>query len=159
MCSYDITIIPRYGKPSRQPAEPQQPQIATIGGKEYFGNTAGLGIIETIEQLKIDVRDQNNRICEQGDQISTLKYAVKCLNQDSLSYRKIRHRFLTDYIRTRDSIRSIKHTTVIRANNLAAHGGNALVDAYIFRDQEWDDDEVFEELYRLRFLKVLRFGM
>ena len=36
-------------------AEPQQPQIATIGGKEYFGNTAGLGIIQTIEQLKIAV--------------------------------------------------------------------------------------------------------
>ena len=50
------------GRFTKLRAEPQQPRIATIGGKEYFGNTAGLGITETIEQLKIDVRDRNNRI-------------------------------------------------------------------------------------------------
>ncbi|KAL8716103.1 MAG: hypothetical protein Q9220_000008 [cf. Caloplaca sp. 1 TL-2023] len=68
-----------------------------------------------------------------------------------------RRQFIDRCQRHRLKILGIQGTDAIEASNMAAHDGNALSDAYVFKHDNRSDHSTYSHLYGFQFFQVLNY--
>ena len=149
------------------------------GERTTYGNPPGRTLLEDrndMKQLMKRMQDKLDRVDAQQQQqhahqqqqhahqqkqdaeISDLKNDVKNLRQASLGYRKIRHRFLEVY--HRDVLQDIgrQGRQKISEGNEAAHDGDAVTDASLYKAGERSDERVLADLYGLNATQISILG-
>ena len=71
----------------------------------------------------------------------------------------IRRRFIDHFKRDVLKLSEFQRTDAIKAGNEVAHHGNALSDAYLFKNDGRMDFQVYSRLYGFQFPQVLKYCM
>ena len=112
-----------------------------------------------IEGLQNEARESSNKISTQNLNLLSLEGRVTNLSLVSEGYLDIRMRFLDNYNKKVKHNPAFQKTSSIEIGNLRAHGGDAVVDATLFRDNKrLQDPETYEELYGVEHSKTLEYG-
>jgi hypothetical protein len=107
------------------------------GDPLVYGNSRGRGILEQLDDLQsqVDVL----KVCSDG-------------------YLRIRQRFLDTFRRDILKNPNVRGSSHIQTGNMAAHGGNAVIDARIFKRGARGDLDLMEIIYGLDHDDVLSLG-
>ena len=112
-----------------------------------------------IEALESEAEESKSRSETQERNLLELGGRVKNLTSISQGYLDIRMRFLDNYNKKVKRDPNFQQTTAIEIGNQRAHGGDAEVDALLFRDQKRPEDpETYKELYGVDHSKALQLG-
>ena len=112
-----------------------------------------------IEALESEARESKNNSATQEHNLLALQGQVTDLTSISQGYLDIRMRFLDNYNKKVKRDPAFQQTPAIEIGNQRAHGGDARVDAALFRDQKRPDDpETYKELYGVDHSQALEFG-
>ena len=112
-----------------------------------------------IAELRNEKQELQNQVATQDQNLVALEGRVTDLTFISEGYLQIRMRFLDNYNKSIKRDRAYEYTTSIEEGNARAHGGDAVVDATLFRDNRrpWDPD-TFEDLYGVSPSVALGYG-
>ena len=105
-----------------------------------------------IASLKKEVASHKTTITSQKDDIVALKATTE-------TYYAARSRFFAVYIRDSGTVLSQEDRKLIHQGNIAAHEGNPVVDAMMFKRSIRTDESTFIRLYGLGWSKVLEYGV
>ena len=112
-----------------------------------------------IEALESEAQESKDQSATQEHNLLALQGQVIDLTSISEGYLDIRMRFLDNYNKKVKRNPAFQQTPAIEIGNRRAHGGDARVDAALFRDQKRPDDpETYKELYGVDHSKALEFG-
>ncbi|KAK2765421.1 hypothetical protein FQN54_008269 [Arachnomyces sp. PD_36] len=120
-------------------------------GQPVFGNRHGLQLMDTLEALKTEVKNLNERVTSKDSQVA--KQIAKLERENALfrnrtenaNYRQIRHRFLEAF--RRDS-RLEYDQGHIRSGNQAAHHGDVTADTELYNVPGGrTDPDTMEQIY------------
>ena len=130
---------------------------SNVGEREVYGNQSGINLLqqsEKLAQVSRQIEDLQAQDRNQARQIQALQDQTRQLQDASLGYRQIRHRFLDVYRRDVRRITSPQTFTSIRSGNLRAHAGDCVTDAELYASGERDDAHIFVHIYGLDYQKV-----
>lgn len=116
-----------------------------------WGNSAGLTILERLDGLEKEVAAQNQRLVELEDATEQLKLA-------SAAYFNIRSRFFSIFKRDILGNATPGDQQIIQSCDIAAHNGDALVDAVMFQNAIRSDHSTFRALYGIDYNRVLQYS-
>ena len=112
-----------------------------------------------IEALESESRESKTKSATQDRNLLALEGRVGDLTSISQGYLDIRMRFLDNYNKKVKRNPAFQQTPAIEIGNKRAHGGDAKVDATLFRDQKrLEDPETYKELYGVDHLQALELG-
>lgn len=75
------------------------------------------------------------------------------------SYFAVRSRFFAVFLRDRVGNTTRTEQKLINEGDLAAHGGDPLTDAMMFKKRIRTDDKIFGLLYGMTWTRVMEYGM
>ena len=112
-----------------------------------------------IEALESESRESKTKSATQDRNLLALEGRVGDLTSISQGYLDIRMRFLDNYNKKVKRNPAFQQTPAIEIGNKRAHGGDAKVDATLFRDQKrLEDPETYKELYGVDHSQALELG-
>ena len=112
-----------------------------------------------IQALESESRESKTKSATQDRNLLALEGRVADLTSISQGYLDIRMRFLDNYNKKVKRNPAFQQTPAIEIGNKRAHGGDAEVDATLFRDQKrLEDPETYKELYGVDHLQALELG-
>ena len=112
-----------------------------------------------IEALESEGRESKTKSDTQEHNLLALQGRVTNLTSISQGYLDIRMRFLDNYNKKVKRDPAFQQTAAIEIGNQRAHGGDANVDALLFREQKrLQDPETYKELYGVDHSKALEYG-
>ena len=123
-------------------------------GELCVGNRRGLSLLSglpaRLRALEERSALQERQLTELGDQVLALEYL-------STEYRQARIQFIATFKRDNlDTSDNDSDSKIILEGYMAAEEGNAIADAALYVLKERSDVHVYEELYGLEPLQVLR---
>lgn len=152
-------------------------EIKPIGETMAYGNKLGLDTLLEFEETKANNRHLNDVTSSLQADIKGLKETIKDLQEviktipqelnfvnlrvdESMKHRitgaqvdapylDIRHRFLDVYRRDHGQEMLSTSASNIHRGNIRAHGGDCVVDAYLFTSGQRTDRELMEAIYGL----------
>lgn len=126
-----------------------------------WGNSKGLSVLERLDQMD----EQQKRITfllaetkHLKGVTETLTNEVEALKMTTESYLSVRSRFFAVFLR--DKLLKVTHADkkIIADGNMAAHCGDPLVDAVMFKKKIRSDDKTYYLLYGMQWQRVLEYG-
>ena len=112
-----------------------------------------------VEALESEGRESKTKINTQEVNLLALEGRVTDLTSISQGYLDIRMRYLDNYKKKVKRDPAFQQTPAIEIGNQRAHGGDAKVDALLFREQKrLQDPETYKELYGIDHSKALEYG-
>ena len=145
-----------------------------------WGNTSGLSMLENFSKFEAKLNtlgDQNKSLSDRVGALETENKTLKSTidRQDAEIERqgveirelketspigiKIRNRFFAGYLRnSRNDLYDEDHNqkSIKDDGNEAAHGGEPVIDARLFKERIRSDDDTYMELYGLGYAEVLK---
>ena len=116
-----------------------------------------------MESTKDSIIGVQSQMAEIDGSIISLKSRARTLTATSPEYLNIRRQFI-DVFKKKNNLRNEGHEQDIAVQEItpgtipAAHGGDALADALLYRQDARTDWSIYRELYGLEFDQVLEFG-
>jgi hypothetical protein len=130
-----------------------------------YGNPAGRTLLEERHDMKelmkrLDTQQMKmeTQITDLQHRVGDLQHRVKILTQSSEGYRKIRRRFLEVYRRDILGEADSQGLQRIGDGNQAAHNGDAVADASLYKSGEKYHEKVLVNLYGLTADQILYLG-
>ena len=113
-----------------------------------------------IEMLEDEARESKSETEAQKVHVLALQGRVADLGSISQGYFDIRNRFLDNYNKKVKRDPEYQQSPAIEIGNQRAHGGDARVDALLYREgaRRRRDPETFKELYGIDHSKVFEIG-
>jgi len=143
----------------------EQEELSVNDDPLHVGNHRGLSLIHLpgeIASIKVrmaiveaelgSTRDELASTREEAavhlERTSFLETRIGDLTASLDAYKKIRHRFIDTYIKSKTPGMAAHTRKQIQEGNIAAHGGDAKSDADLYRDgKQRNDIKIFKELY------------
>jgi len=128
----------------------------------YFGNDKGLEKIDESNHLKIKERSTEEKLSYLIERdaiheasIDQLRAEVRVLRASAEGYVQIRARFIENF-RKHVLNEAPINPNIIRTGNVAAHEGDAVADALLYRTERRSDQHIFRLLYGFTHDEVLK---
>lgn len=138
-----------------------------------WGNSRGLTILERFDRMdailashesrhashEMEIASHEMKIASLKKEVASQKDDVVALKATTETYYAVRNRFFAIYIRDSRAVLSQEDRELIHQGNIAAHEGNPVVDAMMFKRSIRTDESTFIRLYGLGWSKVLEYGV
>lgn len=131
-----------------------------------WGNSQGLTVLENQDNMMMLIKSNSDQIASSSDQIASLQQKVELLESEvnalkatTDSYFAVRSRFFAVFLRDRIGKINRADQNLINEGNFAAHGGDPLTDAMMFKKRIRTDDKTFALLYGMSWARVIEYGM
>ncbi|KAF8246400.1 hypothetical protein K440DRAFT_662155 [Wilcoxina mikolae CBS 423.85] len=152
----------------RKALDEEDLHVEEVRGKLFVGNRRGLNLAELMPRVRVleeEVATQKEEIATQKEEIILLKIKVVSL-EDRVSsltmslhaYKLLRNRFISTFKRDKLANATEVDRKIIASGNGWAHGGDAVVDAQLYKSETREgrrDFEAYEKLYGITPLIVL----
>ena len=135
-------------------------KVSRVSESEISGLKSAAQVSKNrIETLEGESEEHKTVRDTQELEVLTLSGRVTDLTSTSQGYLDIRMRFLDNYNKKVKRDPAFQQTAAIEIGNLRAHGGDAYIDATLFRDQKrLEDPGTYKELYGVDHAMVLKLG-
>ena len=135
-------------------------KVSRVSESEISGLKSAAQVSKNrIETLEGESEEHKTVRDTQELEVLTLSGRVTDLTSTSQGYLDIRMRFLDNYNKKVKRDPAFQQTAAIEIGNLRAHGGDAYIDATLFRDQKrLEDPATYKELYGVDHAMVLKLG-
>ena len=124
-----------------------------------WGNSQGLTVLEKQDIMMARIQSLEDIQKQHVSSIAALEADVTALKGTTESYFAVRSRFFAVFIRDKVGKTSRADQKLINKGNFAAHGGDPLTDAMMFKKRIRNDDRTFALLYGLTWARVMEYGM
>lgn len=127
-----------------------------------WGNAQGLTHLEDQDRLKTDSKKHTDQIAyllQKVKKVESLESDMTAIKATTESYFAVRSRFFAVFLRDNFHKSSRADRKLIKEDNFAAHGGDPLTDALMFKKSLRTDDKTFELLYGMTWGRVIEYGM
>jgi hypothetical protein len=128
--------------------------VEEAGGKLMVGNRRGLSLAgrlavleNTVVELKTKSAEQDATIAAQDARNASLEGQVAGLTASVDAYKSVRNRFISTYKRDVLQNDTAADRLIIAAGNVSAHGGDAVIDALLYKQGARSDYSVYKKLY------------
>lgn len=119
-----------------------------------WGNSRGLTALEKLDYSLNKVSVIEPKLAQAEEEIEILRRKVDVLSMSSEAYLSVRSRFFSVYRRDIACDATANDQKIIAEGNGVAHDGDPLVDSELVRLGRRQDDDYFEELYGLPWVRV-----
>ncbi|MCJ1346307.1 hypothetical protein MMC31_004522 [Peltigera leucophlebia] len=126
-----------------------------------WGNAQGLTHLEDQDRLKTDSKKHTDQIAyllQKVKKVESLESDMTALKATTESYFAVRSRFFAVFLRDNFHKSSRADRKLIKEDNFAAHGGDPLTDALMFKKSLRTDDKTFELLYGMTWGRVIEYA-
>ncbi|CUS09928.1 unnamed protein product [Tuber aestivum] len=125
-----------------------------IGDKGEMRKATKDGLGQALVKEELHIKDKD-ALCEL--EITELRKKLLTLTVSSREYKLVRNRFISTFKCDKLNIEASSDTQILQEGNVTAIGGDAVIDATLYKSGVRRDPSTFENLYGLDPLRILKF--
>lgn len=124
-----------------------------------WGNAQGLTILERLDDNTDKIASLTIKTSKLEEELISIRSDLAASKVTSNSYYAVRSRFFAVYLRDKLGKETKADHKSIQEGNIAAHEGDPLTDAMMYKKEFRRDERTFGRLYGMGWNQVLKYGM